>query len=27
VIVSLVSMIGSWFIGSKGKFEVIVKRR
>ncbi len=27
VIVSLVGMIGSWFIGGKGKFEVIVKRR
>ena len=27
VIVSLVSMVGSWFIGPKGKFEVIVKRR
>jgi hypothetical protein len=25
--VSLVSMVGSWFIGPKGKFEVIVKRR
>jgi putative membrane protein len=27
VIVSLTSMVGSWFIGPKGKFEVIVKRR
>jgi putative membrane protein len=27
VIVSLTSMVGSWFIGAKGKFEVIVKRR
>ena len=27
VIVSLVSIVGSWFIGPKGKFEVIVKRR
>ena len=27
VVVALVSMIGSWFVGSKGKFEVIVKRR
>jgi putative membrane protein len=27
VIVSLTSMVGSWFIGSKGRFEVIVKRR
>jgi putative membrane protein len=27
VVVSLVSMVGSWFIGSKGRFEVIVKRR
>jgi hypothetical protein len=25
--VSLVSIVGSWFIGPKGKFEVIVKRR
>jgi putative membrane protein len=27
VIVSLTSMMGSWFIGPKGRFEVIVKRR
>jgi putative membrane protein len=27
VLVSLVSMIGSWFVGPKGKIEVIVKRR
>ena len=27
VIVSMVSIVGSWFIGPKGKFEVIVKRR
>ena len=27
LIVSLVSIVGSWFIGPKGKFEVIVKRR
>jgi putative membrane protein len=27
ILVSLVSMVGSWFIGSKGKLEVIVKRR
>jgi len=27
VVVSLVSMVGSWFIGPKGRFEVIVKRR
>ncbi len=27
VIVSLTSMVGSWFIGPKGRFEVIVKRR
>lgn len=27
VVVSLVGMVGSWFIGSKGRFEVIVKRR
>jgi putative membrane protein len=27
ILVSLVSMVGSWFIGPKGKFEVIVKRR
>src|SRR6202000_3545364 len=25
VVVSLVSMVGSWFIGPKGRFEVIVK--
>jgi putative membrane protein len=27
VLVSLVSIVGSWFVGPKGKFEVIVKRR
>jgi len=27
IIVSLVSMVGSWFVGPKGKVEVIVKRR
>jgi putative membrane protein len=27
VVVSLVSMVGSWFIGPKGKIEVIVRRR
>ena len=27
VIVSLVSFVGSWFVGGKGKVEVIVKRR
>jgi putative membrane protein len=27
VVVSLTSMVGSWFIGPKGRFEVIVKRR
>jgi putative membrane protein len=27
VIVSLVSFVGSWFVGGKGRFEVIVKRR
>ena len=27
VLVSLTSMVGSWFIGPKGRFEVIVKRR
>jgi putative membrane protein len=27
ILVSLVSMVGSWFIGGKGKFEVYVKRR
>lgn len=26
LIVSLVSMVGSWFIGSKGKFDIIVRR-
>jgi hypothetical protein len=25
--VSLVSFVGSWFVGGKGKVEVIVKRR
>lgn len=27
VVVSLVSIVGSWFVGPKGKFEVFVKRR
>jgi putative membrane protein len=27
VLVSLVSFIGSWFVGGKGKVEVMVKRR
>lgn len=27
VIVSLTGMVGSWFVGPKGKIEVIVKRR
>src|SRR3979490_1559896 len=27
VIVSLVSFVGSWFVGGKGRVEVIVKRR
>lgn len=27
VLLSLVSMVGSWFIGPKGRFEFIVKRR
>jgi putative membrane protein len=27
VVVSLVSIVGSWFVGPKGKFEIIVKRR
>jgi putative membrane protein len=27
VLVSLVSMVGSWFVGSRGKYEIIVKRR
>jgi putative membrane protein len=27
VVVSLAGMIGSWFIGPKGKIEVIVRRR
>jgi len=27
VLVSLVSIVGSWFVGPKGKFEVMVKRR
>jgi putative membrane protein len=27
VLVSLVSTLGSWFVGPKGKIEVIVKRR
>jgi putative membrane protein len=26
VVVSLVSIVGSWFVGPKGKFEVIVRR-
>jgi putative membrane protein len=27
VLVSVVSMVGSWFVGSRGKYEIIVKRR
>jgi putative membrane protein len=27
ILVSLVSMVGSWFVGGKGKFEVYVRRR
>jgi putative membrane protein len=27
VLVSVTSMVGSWFIGPRGRFEVIVKRR
>jgi putative membrane protein len=27
VIVSLVSVVGSWFVGPKGKVEIIVRRR
>jgi putative membrane protein len=27
ILVSLVSMVGSWFVGGKGKVEVFVKRR
>lgn len=27
LLVSLTSMVGSWFIGPKGRFQVIVKRR
>jgi len=27
VLVSLVSFVGSWFVGGKGKVEVIVRRR
>jgi putative membrane protein len=27
VLVSLVSIVGSWFVGPKGRVEVIVKRR
>jgi putative membrane protein len=27
LLVSLVSFVGSWFVGGKGKFEVMVKRR
>jgi putative membrane protein len=27
ILVSLTSMVGSWFIGPKGKIQVIVKRR
>jgi putative membrane protein len=27
VLVSIVSMIGSWFVGSRGKYEIIIKRR
>jgi putative membrane protein len=26
IIVSFVSMVGSWFVGPKGKFQIIVKR-
>jgi len=27
VIVSLVSMVGSWFVGPRGRFDIIVRRR
>jgi uncharacterized membrane protein YvlD (DUF360 family) len=27
ILVSVVSMVGSWFVGGKGKVEVYVKRR
>jgi putative membrane protein len=27
ILVSLVSMVGSWFVGGKGKIELYVKRR
>ncbi len=27
LLVSLVSIVGSWFVGPKGRFEVIVRRR
>ena len=27
IIVSLVSIVGSWFVGGKGKFETFVRRR
>ncbi len=27
LVVSLVSIVGSWFVGPKGRFEVYVKRR
>ena len=27
VLVSVVSFVGSWFVGGKGRVEVIVKRR
>jgi putative membrane protein len=27
ILVSLTSMVGSWFIGPKGKIEVVVRRR
>jgi putative membrane protein len=27
LVVSLVSIVGSWFIGPRGRFEVVVKRR
>ncbi len=27
VIVSLVSFVGSWFVGGHGKVEIIMKRR
>jgi putative membrane protein len=27
VVVSLVSIVGSWFVGPKGKFEIAIRRR